>query len=254
MPLLHTEAMTLRRRRTNEADALVTLFTRSQGKIVTSTKSVLKTQSRYAGVTQPFNHIHTILYAKVEEQEIWTITQITLLESFDHLRNDTERMTYASCLAEWTDFLTSDFEPNQRIWHLLLNAFRRWNEKDPRLEDLYYYQWNLLLSAGLQPDITLCRQCRNKESLQWYYQTHEGGLKCASCTSAGLMLHNGSIQALRRMSASDSPPPLHLTEDQLREINHLLQQHLEFHAGMRSRASLFLNLWNFSSKPSLETS
>ena len=96
MPILHTEAITLRRRRGREADALVTLFTKGAGKILVSTRGVRKSTSRYAGVTQPFNHLNVILYAKVRDQEIWTLTQASLMEAFDAIQNDLKRMAWAS--------------------------------------------------------------------------------------------------------------------------------------------------------------
>lgn len=251
MPLLHTEAVTLRRRRTREADALLVLFCKESGKITASTRSVLKTTSRYAGVTQPFNHIDTILYAKVEDQEIWTLTQTALIRSFDHLRDDVTRMTYASCLAEWVDFLSGDLESSRPVWSLILQAFQRWNDQTPVLEDLFYYQWQLLMDAGLYPEISRCRSCSKTDSPAWHYEPSAGGLACPDCSPEGHTIHHGSIQALRRMAASPEPPLIRLSPAQIDEINLLLQTHLEYHIGVRSRASLFLSQWNNTLKTQL---
>jgi len=243
MPLLQTEALTLRRRRTKDADALVTLFCKEGGKITASTKSVLKTTSRYAGVTQPFNHLQVMLYAKTETQDIWTLTQVGLIETFEHLRTDLTRMAYACCLAEWVDFLSDDMQSNYRVWTLLLDAFHRWNESTPSEEKLFYYQWHMLTDAGFAPEIYSCLATGKTDSKRWYYHSEQGGIVHPVAADTGHLIHHGSILALRRLDQSPEPPRLKLSKEQIQEIQTLLHQHLEYHVGKRSRANLFLNEW-----------
>jgi DNA repair protein RecO (recombination protein O) len=248
MAILKTEAITLRRRRTREADALLTLYCQQGGKILASTRSVMKTTSRLAGVTQPFNHLHVILYEKVEDQEIKSLTQVSLMQSFDALRSDIERMGVASCLAEWVERLSPDSETNLKIWNLLLSAFRRWNEKTPRAEELIFYQWHLLIDAGVSPGIQSCPSCGREQALQWYYRARQGVLYCDACVSEGTPLQSGAVQALRQLGLSGEPPNLRLSEQQKREIHHLLQDHLEYHLEIRPKTNLFLQQWQQHSK------
>ncbi len=167
MTILNTEAITLRRRRTREADALVTLWGRSCGKIVASTRSVLKSSSRYAGVTQPFHRLQAILYAQNEEQEIWTLTQVSLLESYETIQNDLNRMSYASMLVEWIDALSGEFQSSERIWFLLIDILHRWNQTIPKIEELLYYQLHLLIDAGFQPLLGSCSRCQRSQTNPW---------------------------------------------------------------------------------------
>lgn len=242
MPILHTEALTLRRRRGREADALVTLFTKGAGKILVSTRGVRKSTSRYAGVTQPFNHLNVILYAKARDQEIWTLTQASLVEAFDVIQNDLKRMAWASCLAEWIETFSGDFESNLAVWDLLRETLRGWNRHDPPEEELIQCQWRILVYAGLQPDIHRCHGCGLVESPAWRYLPAEGRLACPSCSQHGLRIGNGSIQALRRMTAT-SAPLIRLSPKQKEEIRLLLKTHVEYHAEQRLRSSLFLEQW-----------
>ncbi|HOJ61612.1 MAG TPA: DNA repair protein RecO [bacterium] len=245
MPILHTEAITLRRRRGREADALVTLFTRRAGKIIASTRGVLKTTSRYAGVTQPFNHLNVILYAKVQEQEIWTLTQVSLVESFDAVQGDLKRIAWASCLAEWIEAFSGDFESNLAVWDLLLDTLRGWNRREPAEEELIQCQWRLLVSAGLQPNLHHCHRCGGRESSAWYYLPADGCLACAACVHQGLRLGHGAIQALRRMTGPAPAPLIRLTPQQKNEIRRLLLTHVEYHTGVRLRSPLFLEQLDF---------
>lgn len=242
MPLIHTEAITLRRRRTRDADALVILFGKTSGKVTASTKSVMKTKSRFAGVSQPFNRLHAVLYAKREDQDIWTLTQASLLETYDKLQQELNRLAYASCLAEWVDFLSNEFQSSQRVWDTLVHAFARWNQEEPNQEELFFYQWKLLVAAGLQPNITRCMHTGQESAPQWVFQPKDGGIATAD-THEGYTVQGGAIQALRKIAHSPKPPTLTLNTQQKKEITTLLKLHMEFHAGLKSRAGMFLDTW-----------
>jgi DNA repair protein RecO (recombination protein O) len=244
MPLLRTLALTLRRRRTREADALLTLFTREGGKAVVSTKSVRKSSSRLAGVTQPFNLLDVILYAKSHDQEIWSLTQASLIRTFTLLQTDLEKMTFAACLGEWVDALSGEFEANEPAWALILEAFERFEGSPVRAEDLLYYQLRLLRISGLQPTIGRCLRCGASNAPRWGFQVSEGGLLCNACSSPGSSLSHaiqgGTLQALRGFASASSPPAIRLSDEQFQEAEALLRLHLEFHAGVQPRSSLFL--------------
>ncbi|MBN2329846.1 MAG: DNA repair protein RecO [Candidatus Omnitrophica bacterium] len=239
MPIYHSEAITLRRRRTREADALVTFWCRSFGRVVASTRSVLKTSSRYAGVTQPFNRLQVIFYAKTDEQDIWTLTQASLIESYDGIHNDLVRISYASNLIEWIEALSGDFQSSERVWRILTECLTRWNRHAPREEELFYYQMHLLIDAGQQPDMGACQNCGKTLDGAWNYISSTGGIFCHSCRTEGLSLSGGAVEILRRLSETTRPPTIRMSEQQRREIRSLLQTHGIYHAGLQSRAAQF---------------
>lgn len=244
MPLLRTYALTLRRRRTREADALLTLFTREGGKAVVSTKSVRKSTSRLAGVTQPYNLLDVILYAKSRDQDIWSLTQASLIRPFNALQTDLRKMTFAACLSEWIDALSGEFQANEAAWTSILEAFERFDAGPIREEDLLYYQWRLLRISGLQPSIRHCTRCETVNAQRWLFEPSEGGVFCASCSqqaaNRGHSVQAGTVQALRGIAAAASPPAIRLSDTQFQEAETLLRLHLEFHAGVQPRSSLFL--------------
>ncbi len=241
MPLFHTEALTLRRRRLRDADAILTLLSRQYGKITASTRSVMKTASRLAGVTQSFHHLDVILYAKSESQDIWSLTQVSLIHRFATLQENLHKMCFASCLAEWVDLLSEEFESNTHVWNLILDAFHRWDIQEPTQEDLFYYQWRLLSDAGWQPQINHCVISGNKEETSWVFLPKEGGIASPNRTENGIMISAGTIQALRHIASTSNPPNIKLSASQKKEINTLLKTHLEYHSGGQSRAGLFLD-------------
>jgi len=252
MPLLNTEAVTLRRRRTRDADALVTLWGRTCGKIVASTRSVLKSSSRFAGITQPFNRLQVILYAKYDDQDIWTLTQASLMESFDVIQSDLNRISYTSHLIEWIDALSGEFQSSERIWGLLLDIFNQWNQNPPRIEDLSYYQLHLLIDAGLQPQIGQCRNCQRSSSHVWFYRVQDGGFLCDACGRDGIRMSGGSVEILRRLSENSRlPSSIRMSNSQKEEIQKLLQNHGLYYSGLQSRS---IQYRDFLSQKSMSSS
>lgn len=237
MPILNSEVITLRRRRTRDADALVTFWCQNGGKIIASTRSVLKTTSRYAGVTQPFNRLHAILYAKNEDQEIWTLTQASLIESYTCIQNDLERISFVENLVEWIDSLSGEFQSSARVWRMLTELLSRWNSHVPSEEELLYYQLHLLIDAGMQPQIGQCRKCQKPRSNFWRYIAESGGLFCDSCSGQGILLGGGSVEILRRFSERSQPPSrIRLSDGQKNEIQQLLRAHASYYAGLQLRS------------------
>lgn len=249
MPMYLSEAITLRRQRTRDADALVTLWCRSFGRVVASTRSVLKSSSRYAGVTQPFNRLQAIFYAKTDEQEIWTLTQASLIESYNGIHNNLERISYASNLIEWIDALSGDFQSSERVWRILTECLSRWDRSAPQEEELFYYQLHLLVDAGQQPDVGACQSCGKTQDGLWYYISSAGGIFCPSCRTEGLSLSGGSVEILRRLLESSHPPSIRMSDQQKQEIRSLLQTHGFYHAGLRSRTAQFQEQMNQKNSP-----
>ncbi|HEX3032864.1 MAG TPA: DNA repair protein RecO, partial [Bacillota bacterium] len=62
MAIYKVEAIVLRSRKLNDADNLITLFSREQGKIQVVAKGVRKPQSRKRSGVQPFTHGSFQLY------------------------------------------------------------------------------------------------------------------------------------------------------------------------------------------------
>lgn len=239
MPQIHTQAFTLRRRRTREADALVTLFTQSSGKVIASTRSVMKTQSRLAGITQPFQCLDVILYAKTRDQEIWTLTQASLIASHARIQSDMTGFAAASLLAEWCESLSAEFDSNQAVYRLLQEAFARLDSPPCAPSAVIRDQWQLLRLSGFAPHIRGCVHCGETEASRWQYSAPAGGLLCPACGRRGMDLQPGAVKALRQVVSGPADINIRLGPAQQKQIEQMLQAHLEYHAGIQTRTSLF---------------
>src|ERR671914_2343500 len=99
MPGLYKdEGIVLKTIKLGEADRIVTLFTRGQGKVRAVAKGVRKTKSRFGARLEPFTRVELMLYKG--RKDLDTITSADIVTSFDAVRRDYARLTSAATLAD----------------------------------------------------------------------------------------------------------------------------------------------------------
>jgi DNA repair protein RecO (recombination protein O) len=174
------EAVVLRHANWGEADRILTLYTREQGKVRVIAKGARKIRSRKAGHLEPFTHI-TVQLAKSRDLPI--VTQVETLEAYLPLRENLVLTGYASYVMELLDRFTYDQEGGHpSLFRLLLDTLARLcKETDPWLP-IRYYEIRLLDYLGFRPQLFQCANCRSEiEAVAQYFSPSAGGVICPKC-------------------------------------------------------------------------
>ncbi|MFB3093656.1 MAG: DNA repair protein RecO, partial [Dehalococcoidia bacterium] len=146
--LYKTEAIVLRQRKLGEADRILTLHTPAHGKLDAKAKGVRKTTSRMSGHLQPLNRCMVQL-ARGRTMEV--IAGCDTLESFQHLRDDLDRLSRALYAAELADRFLPERVESVAIYRLLLETLRRLQSDADQDIVLRYYEMRLLDLSGFRP-------------------------------------------------------------------------------------------------------
>jgi DNA repair protein RecO (recombination protein O) len=101
------EGVVLKTIKLGEADRIVTLFTRDNGKVRAVAKGVRKTKSRFGGRLEPFTSVALIVY---RGRSLDTITAADILTPNKGVRATYGRLTAAAALAELVDKITPERE------------------------------------------------------------------------------------------------------------------------------------------------
>ncbi len=241
MSLIHTEAVVLRRRRAREADAIYLLYTEKLGKVTAKARGVTKTESRLAGILQPYNHIHVILYSKHDQQDILTITQASLVRHHPSIQNSLTKLSLAACAAELLDACTPDAEAAHSLWTLLTKLLAYWDEHDASQAQLAAFALRVLQLTGFEPHLSSCAACGRENCDHWYYLPHRGGVVCPACRgTAGIAILEGSLKLMRGLAAGRKLSSLPFREADVRQVLLLLDEHLGYHVGRHLKALRFL--------------
>lgn len=148
-----SEGIILKRTDFGEADRLLTVFTREQGKIRAIAKGARKPQSRKTGHVELFMRSN-FLFAVGRDLHI--LTQAEMVEPYAALRDDLVRTTYAAYAVELMDRFLVEDERHLESYTLLMEALDWFStHQDVRLV-ARFYELRLLTIAGFRPQLFYC--------------------------------------------------------------------------------------------------
>src|SRR3984885_8575619 len=100
------DGVVLRTHKLGEADRIITLLTRQNGRVRAVAKGVRRTKSRFGGRLEPFSHVDLQLYSG---RNLDIVTQAVTLDSFGSvIAADYSRYTAATAIVETVERLTSE--------------------------------------------------------------------------------------------------------------------------------------------------
>jgi len=193
---LRVDAVVLRHSDAGEADRLLTIYTRQQGKMRVIAKGARKIASRKAGHIEPFTHV---ILQLATGRESFILTQAETVDAYLPLRDDLVLTGQASYVIELLDrFTYVDETENTAIFRLLTETLARLASGiDPWLV-LRYYEVRLLDQLGFRPQLFECVNCgREIKAEDQFFSFRAGGVICPSCGRGLPNLHLISVEALK---------------------------------------------------------
>ena len=175
----HTQAIVLSHIEYGEADRILKLFTLEKGKISAIAKGVRKIRSRKAGHLEPFTHANLFLAIG---RNLDIITQAETINPFLGLRENLERVAFASYVMELLDRFTYEEGQNIGIFRLLANTLSRLETQKNIETVVHYFELRLLDLLGFRPQLFECVECGNEIMEQdQYFSPLVGGVLCPNC-------------------------------------------------------------------------
>jgi DNA repair protein RecO (recombination protein O) len=156
------DGVVLRTQKLGEADRIITLLTRQNGRVRAVAKGVRRTKSRFGGRLEPFTHVDVMIHPG---RSLDVITQAEVIRPYGApLAGDYPRYTAGTAMLETAErFTPIEKEPALRQFLLLIGGLRALGEtgedaKEPRLV-LDAYLLRSLAVAGYAPALEECARC-----------------------------------------------------------------------------------------------
>jgi DNA repair protein RecO (recombination protein O) len=177
MALKESEAVVLRTYPLREADLLVTLFTRNEGKVRGVARSAKKSRRRFGGALEPLTLVRAF-YEDRERQELARLDAFEVLESPLASEVSYPRAVALGHIAELLDELLPDREANDAVFRLTLSVLSRLREPEIWMPVTYFELWMTRL-VGFLPDFSECMACgRALNGSRAYFHALADGLMC----------------------------------------------------------------------------
>jgi DNA repair protein RecO (recombination protein O) len=173
-----SEALILRTYPFREADLLVTLFTRAEGKIRGVAKSAKRSKRRFGGALEPLTYV-VAHWEEKEKQELARLDSCDILASPLAAEMTYARVVALSYVAEVIDQLLPDREPNDDIFRLALSVVKHLEAGNVWMPLTYFDLWIVRLS-GVIPDLSHCASCgATLNGSRAYFHALAEGLLCS---------------------------------------------------------------------------
>lgn len=178
MEYYKTKGIILKEVYVGEADKILKVFTKLKGKISVSAKGSRKNKSHLAAGTQLFSYSDLLIYSGTNYN---IIQQLEVIKIFHGIREDIEKLTYASYFLELLDGATQEEEVNEELLLLTLKTLSvlEKTERSPRLISVIF-QLRLMSLIGYMPEINVCVNCKSQKEIN-HFNSRMGGVICDEC-------------------------------------------------------------------------
>jgi len=143
------QAIILKHYSLGEADRLVTLFAHYHGKFTVIAKGVRRPTSRKGASLELFNQIQGFF---VKTKNLPLVTEVKLINSFENIKKDLEKVGQAWYVVELVDVLLRQEQKVPQVYKELVRILQKINQADFQIKDLRVFEVELLKILGFWSD------------------------------------------------------------------------------------------------------
>lgn len=201
MPTYRDEAVILRTHKLGEADRIVIMLSRRNGKIRAVAKGVRRTSSKFGSRLEPFMVADVQLY---QGRSLDIVQQAESLGSYgSEIVAHYERYTAANAMVETADRL-SDSEATSDQYLLLVGGLRALSRGEHAARSILdSYLLRVMALSGWAPSLDDCARC-GTPGPHTKFVAQLGGMICGACAPAGsARIAQNTLELLRSLMRGD---------------------------------------------------
>lgn len=172
------EGVVLRTYDLGEADKILVLYTKTEGKLSCVAKGARKPKGRFAPAAQVFGHNEYLLH---RGRSLDVVSQYQSLRSHKHIRDDLDRYAYASLAVEMVNETTQDRDGSPEVYELLLWILDIIDCGRNIETAIVVFQMRLMEILGYRPELSRCALCGEHISCGHGFSSAAGGVVCEAC-------------------------------------------------------------------------
>lgn len=176
--LYRDHGIVLRGIRLGEADRILTVYTRANGRIRAVAKGIRKARSKFGARLDAFTHVDLQLYRGRSDLDI--VTQAAIAGRYPRLRTDYRAFCAAGAMADAVERTTPDREQNVRLFALLRDGLGTLDAgaADPAVV-AFAFLAKVASMGGHHPVLEQCVECGAAERVAFSFGG--GGAVCGGC-------------------------------------------------------------------------
>tara|TARA_B100001123_G_scaffold447604_1_gene605679 strand:+ start:1544 stop:2302 length:759 start_codon:yes stop_codon:yes gene_type:complete len=247
MPLYRTQAVALKSINLAESDRIITFLTENYGKIKCVAKGARKIKNQFWGSLEPMSQVNLIYFGK-ENQNLYRLNQTDIINSFQTVREDFEKIYTGIYFLELIDSIILEGHQDRRIFNLLketLYALEQQYELDSLIR---LFEIRLLSLSGYKPQMDHCVVCKTlTENGIFNFSFIQNGILCMNCSrrvSTDIEFTAGTRNYIKKLMEVEIKccGRIKIPKNQAKEIEKVTHQLILSHLGRETKSYPFIKI------------
>ena len=205
--LIKTTGIVTKTTKYGETSLIVTILTRAHGKISAIASNARSKRSRMLAGLQLFSYSEIVMYKAKSKNGLYNIDEMNVLEGFNSIRSDLDKMAYAAYFADAANGATLEDESDDEVLRLLLNTLYAVDRGICNFEKIKMaFEWKLAAVLGYAPELKKCGRCGDGDGI-YGLSLKDGTVFCKACVEdpKGVAeLSDGMRKLIEYIIAADS--------------------------------------------------
>lgn len=229
MSYIKSKGIVIKEVNTGEADKIITIFSKSSGKLTGFAKSAKRPRGKLSAGTQFLCYSDFVL---CKSKEMFNVYSSDVIEPFYEIRNDVIKLTYAAHYVDIINDVVQENQPASRVLQLFLNVLHFLSKTSKDVELLTcIFELRTLSIIGYAPYDRSCIMCSREDDSDYFFSFKRCGILCSRCMmkeEACLRLLPGTLKALRHIihTPLDSLFNFSVSPEVLRELRKISSRYL----------------------------
>jgi len=146
-----TEGIIIKRRNSGEADRVITIYTKTHGKIQAKAIGVRRITSKRSSHLELLNLVQFSFY---KGRVIPLVLETETIENFESLKNDLTKIGFAFHMCELIDGLCPDSQEQPAVFDLLHKTLRKLSKSEDIVSVVHEFEVELLTLLGFWSQTT----------------------------------------------------------------------------------------------------
>lgn len=233
--------ITFKQKELNEADKIISILTKYNGRVDAIAKGIRKITSKKAGNIDLIA-LSNFSFAKGKNLDI--VTEVELINNFSKLKNKLESTFTLFYICELLDNLLKAGERQKETFDLLMNLLLSLHINNHKLS-VRAFELKLMKQHGFEPNLKTCLNCdkRLKQNEKRYLSFHQLGFICnKEKETKGTLVSDKSLKVLNFLIKKDikESHKIKTTKKLDNEIQRITQNWLEMIFEKRLKSEKFI--------------
>lgn len=226
-----SEAILLKKTKFGDTSLVVQLYTKEFGRISAIIKGARSPKSKIGSRIDLINQVEVVLYNKTEK-DLQLVTQVNLINHFPKIKEDLDKLKYASAVCEVILKLTPEHDINDKIYRGSIRILSLINQSENSAVFLFaQYLLFFIKEIGFEISIEYCSNCGNKiENSSGNAFNYGSGIICENCNEDKMLSFQLSEELFNLLKClSIKNDKISYNKKDVENIIFILEKFLVFH-------------------------